>query len=420
MIRILHVFGQLNLGGAESRTMDLYRNIDRTKVQFDFVVHNDSGVYEEEARSLGANIYRVPRYRMINDLEYRKAWNELFKKIMASDDTKVKFVHGHITSSASIYLPIAKKYGVESTIAHVRSAGADPGLKGMLTRFMRRNLADRADYLFACSNIAAVSDFGQKAVDEGRTIFFPNAIETEKFRFNPATRDEVRDELGLQNAVVIGHVGRFHYAKNHEYLLRIFAEMLNSGVLNSGVLDSAMRCSSAGVIEGSNVMQGAQRIVLILLGEGTRMDEMKAFAGELGISENVLFLGNHQDIYRYYNAMDLFIYPSRYEGLPGTVVEAQANGLKTIMSDTICDEVIVTELVETMSIEKDPSEWAKRALEILKEDAATTGQSGTFNIKNRTEHDYVREVSEAGFDSALEAKALENFYLTGKLELKTR
>ena len=410
MIRILHVFGQLNLGGAESRTMDMYRNIDRTKVQFDFVVHNESGVYEEEARSLGANIYRVPRYRMINDLEYRKAWNDLFKKIMASDETRVTFVHGHITSSASIYLPIAKKYGVESTIAHVRSAGTDPGLKGMLTRFMRRNLADKADYLFACSNIAAVSAFGQKAVDEGRTIFFPNAIETEKFRFDPATRDEVRKELGLQNAVVIGHVGRFHYAKNHEYLLKVFAAML----------DSAMCCPSAEGVEDSDAMQGSQRLVLILLGEGPRMDEMKALAETLGISENVLFLGNHQDIYRYYNAMDLFIYPSRYEGLPGTVVEAQANGLKTIMSDTICDEVIVTDLVETMSIEKDPLEWAKRSLEILKEDALAAAQSGTSNIKNRTEHDYVREVSEAGFDSALEAKALENFYLTGRLELKTR
>ena len=415
MIRILHVFGQLNLGGAESRTMDLYRNIDRTKVQFDFVVHNDSGVYEEEARSLGANIYRVPRYRMINDLEYRKAWNELFKKIMASDDTKVKFVHGHITSSASIYLPIAKKYGVESTIAHVRSAGADPGLKGVLTRFMRRNLADRADYLFACSNIAAVSAFGQKAVDERRTIFFPNAIETEKFRFNPATRDEVRDELGLQDAVVIGHVGRFHYAKNHEYLLRIFAEMLNSAML-----DSKIHISLAGVTESSNVMPEERRLVLILLGEGSRMDEMKALAGELGISENVLFLGNHQDIYRYYNAMDLFIYPSRYEGLPGTVVEAQANGLKTIMSDTICDEVVVTDLVETMSVEKDPLEWAKRALEILNDKTAIASKAGILNTKDRTEHDYVREVSEAGFDSALEAKALENFYLTGRLELKTR
>lgn len=381
MIRILHVFGKLNMGGAESRIMDLYRSIDKSKIQFDFVVHGDErGFFEDEIESLGGRVFRVPQYKVVNQTEYVSAW----KKLMAEHPDEFKMIQGHMTSTASIYLPIAKASGVKTTIAHVRSAGVDPGPKGIMTRILRMNLANKADYLFACSELAAISAFGKKAFNEGRTTFIPNAIDTRKFKFNAAHREEVRAELGIENKFVIGHVGRFHYAKNHEYLLRIFKEVLDKKALGQTDLDP----------------------VLMLVGAGPKMDEMKALAKELGIEEHVLFLGSKSDVYRYYNAMDCFVYPSRYEGLPGTVIEAQASGLRCLISDRICREVYVTDSIMGMSIDADEYIWADKTIE-----------SAAKAPKNR--EDYAAFVADAGFDIKTQAAKMEQFYLTGDLGVLT-
>ena len=214
-VRVLHVLGNTNLGGAESRIMDLYRHTDRNRVQFDFLVHSgEEGFYEKEIRELGGRIFRVPRFRIYNYFSYRKALKEFFQK-----HHEFALVQGHMTSTAAIYLPIAKKAGVKKTAAHARSAGVDKGLKGTMTRFLRRNLADKADYLFTCSELAGISVYGEKAVQEGKTIFIPNAIDCAGFTFDPEKRKKMREELGRTDAIIIGHVGRFHYAKNHEYLI---------------------------------------------------------------------------------------------------------------------------------------------------------------------------------------------------------
>ena len=382
MIRILHVFGKLNMGGAESRIMDLYRNIDRSKIQFDFVVHGDErGFFEDEIESLGGHIYRVMQYKVVNQAEYVSAW----KKLMAEHAGEYKMIQGHMTSTASIYLPIAKANGIETTIAHVRSAGVDPGPKGIMTRVLRMNLANKADYLFACSQLAAISAFGKKAFNAGRTTFIPNAIDTKKFKFSTQIRDEVRKELGIEDKFVIGHVGRFHYAKNHEYLLRVFKEILDKKASGNTNLDP----------------------VLMLVGSGPKMDEMQNLAKELGISDSVLFLGNKADVYRYYNAMDCFVYPSRYEGLPGTVIEAQANGLRCLISDRICREVYVTDSIMGMSIDADEYIWADKTIECA------------FKApKNR--EDYAATVADAGFDAVTQTAKMEQFYLTGDLGVLTR
>ena len=134
-VRVLHVLGNTNLGGAESRIMDLYRHIDRNRVQFDFLVHSgEEGFYEKEIRELGGRIFRVPRFRIYNYFSYRKALREFFQA-----HHEFALVQGHMTSTAAIYLPIAKKAGVKKTAAHARSAGVDKGLKGTVTRFLRRN-----------------------------------------------------------------------------------------------------------------------------------------------------------------------------------------------------------------------------------------------------------------------------------------
>lgn len=386
-VRVLHVLGNTNLGGAESRIMDLYRHTDRNRVQFDFLVHSgEEGFYEKEIRELGGRIFRVPRFRIYNYFSYRKALKEFFQ-----EHHEFALIQGHMTSTAAIYLPIAKKAGVKKTAAHARSAGVDKGLKGTMTRFLRRNLADKADYLFTCSELAGISVYGEKAVQEGKTIFIPNAIDCAGFTFDPEKRKKMREELGLTDAIIIGHVGRFHYAKNHEYLIRVFAKLCQMGI---------RAC-------GSTAENGAdQDYHLILLGEGPLMEDTRKLAEELGVADRVHFLGNHKNIADYYQAMDYFVYPSRYEGMPGTIVEAQASGLPCLMSDTICREVIATELVETMSIEKEPKVWA----EVLQRriDALVSKQ------ENRKK--YAAKMAAAGFDVQAQAERMMRFYESGRWE----
>ncbi|PWL55262.1 MAG: hypothetical protein DBY33_02815 [Lachnospiraceae bacterium] len=375
-VRILHILGNTQLGGAESRIMDLYRHMDRSVVQFDFVVHSkEEGYFNEEIRKLGGRIFRVPRFRVLNYFSYCRAWKKLLQEHRDADGrSEFHMIQGHMTSTAAIYLPIARKCGIETTIAHARSAGVDKGLKGILTRFLRRNLSKKADYLFTCSELAGISVFGKKAVDQGRTRFLPNAIDCQKFAPDPLVREKIRRELGIENCYVIGHVGRFHYAKNHEYLLCVFAEL---------------------------VKRKTRDYVLLLLGEGSGMEDIRILSRELGIGDKVYFLGNKSNVNDYYQAMDYFVYPSRFEGMPGTIVEAQTAGLRCLMSDTICKEVIATELVTTRSIREDPGLWADEIEQHLQ-----------YQRSSR-----VDEMKELGFDVHGQAVLMTDFYTKEKLLL---
>ncbi len=394
-IRILHVLGTTQLGGAESRIMDLYRHVDRERVQFDFLVHTGGeGFFDKEIRELGGRIFRVPRFRFYNYFSYKKAVKDFFEK-----NHEFRAVQGHITSTAAIYLPIAKRAGIPLIIAHARSAGVDKGIKGVLTRLLRRNLSKKADFLFTCSELAGISVFGRKAVEAGKTVFVPNAIDCEAFEDDGLRRGDhgvragdtplrrallatdqdrlrrgkMREELGLSGKYVIGHVGRFHYAKNHEYLLQVFAALCK---------------------------RGEKEYVLLLLGEGGGMEAAKKQAKDLGISDRVLFAGNKRNVYDYYQAMDYFVYPSRFEGLPGTVVEAQVSGLRCLMSDSICTEVMATELVHAMSIQDAPERWAEYIVD-----------TQDYERSGRRE-----QMEKAGFDVKAQARVMTRFYETGKFE----
>ncbi len=374
-VRILHVLGNTRLGGAESRIMDLYRHMDRDRVQFDFLVHtgdvhtDKEGYFDKEIQSLGGRIFRIPRFRAYNYFSYKRAVRAFFR-----EHHEFQVVQGHITSTAAIYLPEAKKAGVAITAAHARSAGVDQGLKGVLTHFLRRNLSKKTDVMFTCSELAGISVFGKKAVEQGKTIFIPNAIDCRAFDYNQEVREKIRQELGLAGQYVIGHVGSFRYAKNHEYLLRIFA----------GLCEKKKDCA------------------LLLLGEGSEMEGIRRLAKELGIDKQVYFLGNRSNVGDYYQAMDYFVYPSRFEGLPGAVVEAQTCGLRCLISDTICQEVMVTDSVHAMDIRKEPEKWAEYVLE-------TAG----YQRRGRME-----EMKKAGFDVNAQVKTMTKFYETGKWDGK--
>ncbi len=385
---VLHVVGRMDIGGAESRIMDLYRHMDREKVQFHFMQHtSDTCAFEEEVKSLGGKVYHVPRFRVTNYFSYRKAWEKFL-----IDHPEIKVVHGHMTSTASIYLPIAKKAGVEVTIAHARSAGVDPGMKGYITRFLRKNLYQKCDYRFTCSGMAAEAVFGNQKNEKRKAYFIPNAIEVDKFRFDEKIRGQIRQELGIEEKFVIGHVGRFSAMKNHEYMLQILSECIKKE--KEGQLSP---------------------MVLLFLGDGELKNLVMEKAREMGIMERVLFLGNQREVYRYYQAMDFFLLPSLYEGLPGTAIEAQAAGLCGILSDAVTKEAVVTDLLQMRSIGESASLWAE---EIVKENQRRTQviqkqgkeQDKEFLLQRQ---DYAELVKQASFDVEEQAKRIQEFYLTG-------
>ena len=220
-VRVLQVLGGTGLGGAESRVMDLYRSIDRTRVQFDFAVHTtQKGFFDDEIGELGGEIYSFPRFKVYNWMTYRKAWRRFFEK-----HSEYVCVHGHMTSTASIYLAEAERAGIVCTAAHARSAGTDSGIKGWVTRLLRKNLKKKADVCLACSELAGRAVFGEKAWRDGLVHFVPNAIEVIKYVYNPAMREKLRCELGVSDCFVVGHVGRFNPVKNHPFLLDVFYEI---------------------------------------------------------------------------------------------------------------------------------------------------------------------------------------------------
>ncbi|MBR5579172.1 MAG: glycosyltransferase family 1 protein [Lachnospiraceae bacterium] len=372
---VLHVVGKLNRGGAESRIMDLYRNIDREKVQFYFCQHTkERCAFEEEIEQLGGKIFRIPRFTVKNYFAYKRAWKELFLK-----NPEIRAVHGHMTSTASIYLPIAKKSGIPMTIAHARSAGVDPGIKGKITRLLRRNLYQRCDYRFTCSQLAGEAVFGDQKKAEKKAVMIPNAIEVEKFAFDENMRNRIRKELGVADKFIIGHVGRFSHMKNHKYMLQILEECIR--------LEKEKKLPET---------------ILMFLGEGELQEEIREQAVAMGLSSRVMFMGNQKEVWQYYQAMDYFLLPSFYEGLPGTAIEAQASGLPGILSDTVTGEAVITELLQRRSIKEKPSLWAREILE-----------------KSRKAYDrssYAEIVKEAAFDVKEQAKRLQTFYLSGNLE----
>ena len=361
-IRILHVLGGLSLGGAESRTMDLYRSTDRQKMQFDFLVHSsEKEHFDEEIEALGGRIYRVPRFKVYNWFSYKRALKRFF-----AQHHEFRAVHGHMTSTAAIYLPIAKKAGIPIVIGHARSAGVAGGLKGLLTKWLRRPLKHRADYCLACSKEAGEAVYGKKWVDAGRVEVVPNAVDAAKYAYDENVRNEMRRELGLSDKLVIGHVGSFREAKNHVFLIQIFAE----------------------------IYKKRKDAVLLLLGDGALRETIEKQVSEAGLTQSFRFLDNQAKVSPYYQAMDYLVFPSLYEGLPGTVIEAQAAGLRVLVSDEVTKEAGVTELAEFFSLHRAASEWAAHVVENCE-----------YERKSR-----LSDIQKAGFDISAQVARYEEIY----------
>lgn len=329
-IRILHVFGKLNRNGAETMVMNLYREVDRSKIQFDFVVHtHEKCDFDEEILSLGGRIHRVEKYKGINHFKYCRQWRQII------ENGQYAIIHGHVRSTASIYLPIAKKYNV-ITISHSHSISSGNGIRGMIKNALQFPVRYQADYFMACSDEAGVWMFGNKIVRSEKYYKIHNAIHLQKFIYNPNARAQVRAELDVENHFVVGHVGRFESEKNHLKLINIF------NALQKKYPESK----------------------LLLLGEGGEMVKIKEMVETFGIEDKVIFAGNKDNVNDYYHAMDIFLFPSLYEGLGMAVIEAQSSGLECIVSEKIPEEAHITESVHYLN-NRDPDElWVEKILSI--------------------------------------------------------
>ena len=271
--RILIVDCKMICGGVEAFIMNIYRHVDRGKIQFDFLVHyKDPCFYDKEIEALGGKIYRLSFRNDHNYFKYIRDLNDFFKM-----HPEYRVVWGHMDGLARIYLSVAKKWG-RTTIAHSHITSSEHSLKGLVKRILRKNVYRYADFRFACSSEAGRYLYGKH---EFRLI--PNAIDTGRFAYSPETRERIREENGWgADELVIGHVGRFNEQKNHPYLIDIFEQVAHKNP----------RCR------------------LCLCGDGELREKIREEVARRGLSDKVLFKGNIPNVNEYYQAFDVFVLPS--------------------------------------------------------------------------------------------------------------
>lgn len=358
MIRVLQVVTYMGRGGLETMLMNYYRHMDRGRVQFDFLVHRDfTADYDSEILSLGGKIYRNSRL-----IPWSRTYRENVKQFFR-EHPEYQIVHVHQDCLSSVVLECARECGVPVRIAHSHNSSQDRNLKYLMKRYYRKQIPGCATDLLACSKTAGRWMFGEEPFR-----ILPNAIDLEYYRYSEATERAVRKELRLGNSTVIGHVGRFAPQKNHEFLMKIF--------------------------ETCTELQADSKLLLVGDGEGKNRIEQKV--REKNLQDKVIFTGVREDVNRLLQAMDVFVFPSLYEGLPVTLMEAQAVGLPCVISDQVSEECIVTRnLISCVPLKQSPTQWAALLLQ----------------KSRRGKEDHRKEIKEAGYDISTAAKKLERYYL---------
>ena len=340
-VRVLNLCTIMNRGGAETMVMNYYRKINREKVQFDFLVHREEeGAYEQEIKELGGRIYRMPPMYPQNFSLYKKKIREFFE-----EHKEYKIIHSHMSELGYFALREAARQEIPVRICHAHNAPHGFEWKMIVRNYFKKRMMPYLTHMFMCGKESGDWLFGKE--NEDKFIQLNNAIDAERFRYDSKKEEAIRKELNLENKFVVGHVGRFFKQKNHQFLIEIFKEIQNQ-------------------------------------------------VKELGLEEQVRFLGVRSDVDQIMKCFDVFLFPSLFEGLPVTMVEAQAAGNLCIISDTIPRECCITENVRIYSLEKDAKAWSD------------------FVISESTDYkkkDMYEEIVKAGFDIKQNAKRLEEFYI---------
>lgn len=362
-IRVCEIIGKYLGGGVESVVMNYYKNIDRNKIQFDFICDEDStDIPYDEIKKLGGRVILVPSYK--NVFKYQKELKRIFK------NNGYKIVHSHINTLSVFPLRAAKKAGVPVRIAHSHSTTNKKEwkkniLKQILKPFSRLYATD----YICCSELAGRWLFGNKVYDKGEVYLLNNAIDLDKFKFDSKKRKSKRKELELtDDKIVIGHIGRFVTQKNHQFIIEVFNE----------------------------IYKKKSNAILLLAGQGPLLNVIKEKVDALGLTDVVKFLGQRSDVNELYQAFDVFLLPSLYEGLPVVGVEAQAAGLLCVLSDDMTKETKVLKSTVFMSLSLDAKQWATNILN---------------NFEKYKRENSINEMTDKGFNIKKEAENLTNKYL---------
>lgn len=362
-IRVLQIMGIVESGGVEAVIMNYYRHIDKSKVQFDFVMHKGSNQnYINEAKSKGAKVYEVTPYTK-NIIKFTY---EIYKIIKEGN---YKIVHSNMNALSGFPLFAAYLAGVKVRILHNHTTDSmEERLRTLVKRLLRPFAKAFANRYWACSKLAGEWMYGKKAVESGKVTIINNAIDLDKFAFNQEKRHVLRKELGVESKFVVGHVGRFMKQKNHDYLIDVFAEISNK----------------------------KENAVLLLIGEGSLMGVIKEKVKSLGLIEKVVFLGARSDVADLYNVMDVFVLPSLYEGFGMVTIEAQVNNVPVIVSTEVPTEVVISNNIKFIKLTNGIKKWSES---IVRLEVREHHKLQDISIKNR-------------FDIGVESKILEERYLT--------
>ena len=357
--------------GVESVIMSLFRNMDTNCFSVDIMAsQNQSDFYDAEIEKLGGRkiitleeTYDSPAKRMLAN---RKAFEQAIKS------NKYDVVHIHMCNAAAmVYGRIAKKNGVPVVAYHSHNTNLGDKhriIKTVIHKLCKVRYERYADLLFSCSDLASKWMFSQKAIKQGKVVLLKNAIDLERFSFNPTVREEYRKKLGVENKLVIGHIGRFAIAKNHPFLIDIFAE-IHTKEPNS---------------------------ILLLIGEGDGESEIKSKVQKLGLEDSVIFYGTTKEIPQMLWVMDAFVLPSLFEGNPVVGIEAQAASTPCFFSDTITKMCKLTDMVQYLSLEDGAEVWA---------DAVICAQ-------NTERHLTEEEMAQHGYDIRRVAEHLQEIYVS--------
>lgn len=348
-LHVLHVVGAMNLGGIENMLMTLLPYMKEKGIIFDFVVHGDAvGVHESKIKDLGGKVYHLPKFIGINMISYLCAWRNLL-----NNHPELKIIHGHMTSTASVYLWLAKRYD-RITIAHSHSTSIGGGrIVYGIKRLLEYPLRYLSDYLCACSADAATYRFGHGISKKNNYFLWHNAIDTTKFQFSEEKRNEYRKKMAIaDNTVVIGHVGRMIPAKNYKFLVEIFYEYHK---INS---DSR----------------------LLLIGNGPLRATIEKKVKTLGLDHFTIFTGAVDNPADYLSAIDVFCFPSIYEGLPLSLIEAQINGRICLGSDVISGEVRITDGLKFLALAESAKIWAEQIAKMLIEAVDSKNNYNPYDV----------------------------------------
>ena len=363
--RVLHInAGSVNFGGVSALCLNIYRNIDRERIQFDFLTPNKTtyGDYREEIESMGGQIYDfgINANTLSGKMKLRRRLEQFFQE----HHYDVIHVNSGILLFNCVAAGAAKKYSNSKVFVHSHSNGGRNRIKELFSFVLKRYLVNRADELLACSVSAAGYMFPASKLSE--TIIINNGINAELFDWKPDVRARIREKYGLDDKYVIGHIGRFSPKKNQKFLIDLFKK----------------------------IKEKKENAFLLLIGQGELLEDAKKQAENAGLSDSVLFPGQVKDTEDFYQAMDVFVLPSVFEGFGIVNLEAQTSGLKCVVSQVVPDAANVTGLMTKLSLTDPPDTWIK---EILTVPAARESR--------------LEDIVSAGYDIKTSVRVLEQTYL---------